>query len=100
MKTGIVGHTSYFGCQKCMAQGVYSYTLRKMSFPRIAITDDERLKELRTDSNFRNRLQPEHHHKIRSILEEIPIDMIKAFPVSDSLHLFDLGITKRCGYLF
>lgn len=94
MKLGIVGHTSYYGCQKCMTQGVYCRTLRKMSFPRIAVTEDERQKELRTDENFRNRYQPEHHH-IKSILEELPIDMVKQFPTSDALHLFDLGIMKR-----
>lgn len=77
-----------------MAQGVYCRTLRKMSFPRIAVTEDERQKELRTDTNFRNRYQPEHHH-FKSVLEELPIDMVKAFPTSDALHLFDLGIMKR-----
>lgn len=77
-----------------MAQGVYFRTLRKMSFPRVAITDDERKKELRTDAGFRNRYQPEHHHTT-SILEQLPIDMIKSFPTSDALHLFDLGIMKR-----
>lgn len=78
-----------------MAQGIYSRALRKMSFPRIAITDDERKKELRTDAQFRDRYQPEHHHDERTILEELPINMIEAFPTSDALHLFDLGITKR-----
>lgn len=91
---GIVGHTSHFGCQKCMAQGVYNNVQRKISFPRIAITDDERKEELRTDANFRGRYQPKHHH-IRSILEDLSIDMIISFPISDALHLFDLGIMKR-----
>lgn len=77
-----------------MAQGVYWQKLHKMSFPRIAVTENERQKELRTDANFRNRYQPEHHH-LKSILEELPIDMIKSFPTSDALHLFDLGIMKR-----
>lgn len=75
-----------------MTQGLYS--AHKMSFPRIATTNDERKRELRTDENFRNRYQPEDHHE-RSILEDLPIDMTKMFPVSDSLHLFHLGITKR-----
>lgn len=79
-----------------MAQGVYSQ--HRMSFPRVAITDNERQRELRTDSNFRSRFQPTHHNvQERTILEELPIDMIKSFPVSDSLHLFDLGIVKRWG---
>lgn len=50
----------------------------------------------RTDENFRLKLQKEHH-VITSIIEEIPeIDMILDFPTSDSLHLLDLGLTKRC----
>lgn len=44
--------------------------------------------------SFRNRTQPGHHQS-DSILEELPIDMVKSFPVSDALHLFDLGIMKR-----
>lgn len=50
--------------------------------------------ELRTDTDFRARKQP-MHHKERSILEELSIDMVKAFVTSDPLHLFELGILKR-----
>lgn len=95
MKLGIAAHNSYFGCQKCEIQGVYSRRLHKMCFPRFAITENERENELRTDLNFRNRTQ-RGHHLSDSILEELPtVDMVKSFPVSDSLHLFDLGIMKR-----
>lgn len=94
MNLGTVGHTSYFGCQQCMTQGIYFHSLHKMSFPRIAVSNQEREKELRTDERFRNRFQPQHH-KEYSILEELPIDMVRGFPTSDALHLFDLGITKR-----
>lgn len=75
-----------------MAKGKYQN--HRMSFPWIATTDRERQNELRTDDLFRRRFQPEHHHQ-RSILEDIPIDMVNAFPTSDALHLFDLGIMKR-----
>lgn len=91
---GIVGHNSYQGCQKCMAEGVYFRSLHKMAFPRIAETDREREMELRTDERFRNRFQSQHH-KEYSILEELPIDMVRDFIISDALHLFDLGIVKR-----
>lgn len=77
-----------------MIQGVYDRRLRKISFPRTAITESERRNELRTNETFRNRLQPQHHHG-QSILENLSIDMIKQFPVADALHLFDSGITKR-----
>lgn len=50
--------------------------------------------ELRTDTQFRDRSQIEHHREL-SVLERLPIDMIKDFVTSDSLHLIDLGIVKR-----
>lgn len=79
-----------------MAEGVYFRLDKggKISYPRIAITENERKRELRTDANFRSRFQPTHHHT-KSILEDLPIDMVKSFPTSDALHLFDLGIMKR-----
>lgn len=55
----------------------------------------------RTDATFRNRTDPDHH-KMDTPLEKLPIDMIKSIPVSDSLHLLDLGIIKRLltGYVY
>lgn len=91
---GTIGHNSYHGCQKCMAQGVYNRSKSKMCFPRIVVTERERDSELRTDERFRNRYQPEHHSEF-SVLENLPIDMIRAFPTSDSQHLLDLGVMKR-----
>lgn len=35
------------------------------------------------------------HHKTDTPLLKLPIDMIEDFPVSDSLHLVDLGVMKR-----
>lgn len=77
-----------------MAQGVYFKQLRKMAFPRIAVTDRERETELRTDERFRRRFQSQHHNET-SLIEELPIDMVRDFVTSDALHLFDLGIMKR-----
>lgn len=74
-----------------MIQGEY---FNSMSFHRIATSDRDREREWRTDENFRQRYQPEHHH-VRSVLEDLPIDMVKNFPISDSLHLIDLGLMKR-----
>lgn len=83
-----------FGCQKCMMQGEYFRSAHRMSFHRVVATEAERTTELRTDDRFRNRFQPEHHTG-DSILENLPIDMVKSFVVSDSLHLLDLGLMKR-----
>lgn len=59
-----------------------------MSFPRINA-------DCRTDSSFRCRVNSEHHRE-KSILEELPINMIKDFSTSDALHLLHLGIMKKC----
>lgn len=75
-----------------MAQGEFFGS--RMSFHRIAITSAERERELRTDKWFRERYQPEHH-KEKSALEDLPIDMVKQIVIADSLHLLDLGIMKR-----
>lgn len=93
-RVGTIGHNSYHGCQKCMVQGVWSRAKSKMCYPRIAVTEHEREVELRTDERFRIRYQQEHHQE-HSNLENLPIDMVRAFPTSDSLHLLDLGLMKR-----
>lgn len=59
-----------------------------MSFPNIRA-------ERRTDESFRNQSDPARHKGV-SPLERLNIDMIKSFPSSDPLHLFDLGVMKRC----
>lgn len=59
-----------------------------MSFPRIDC-------EKRTDLTFRNRCVPAHHREY-SIIEELPIDMVDDFIISDALHLLHLGLMKKC----
>lgn len=78
-----------------MAQG--EYFTNRMSFHRIVVTNSERERELRTNERFRDRYQ-QAHHKERSVLEDLPIDMVKQFVVADSVHLFDLGIMKRLAH--
>lgn len=90
----VIGHNSYYACQKCMIDGKYFPRACKVAYPRYAITDEERKTQLRTDERFRTRFHPDHH-KGYSLLETLLIDMIADFPVSDALHLFDLGIQKR-----
>lgn len=92
--SGTVYFNHKFGCQKCMAQGEFYASAHRVSFHRIVTTEAERIRELRTDERFRNRFQREHHTG-ESILERLPIDMVKSFIVSDALHLLDLGLMKR-----
>jgi len=67
--------------------GEYYHKEHQISFPCIDMPR-------RTDETFRNKTDSDHH-KIDISLEKLPIDMIKSIPVSDSLHLLDLGIIKR-----
>lgn len=75
------------GCQKCVTQGEYSYVSHTNFYPQISCPN-------RTDADFRNKKYGSHH-KNDSPLLRLPIDMIKDFPVGDSLHLIDLGIMKK-----
>lgn len=84
---GTVNFNHYFGCQKCTAQGVFDKVLRGMSFPNINGT-------LRNDDSFRSQRQP-NHHKTKSLIEKLPVDMIRDFITSDPLHLLELGIMKK-----
>lgn len=80
--TGTAFYNGTNGCGKCEVTGVFD---TKMLF----------LKEdapLRTGINFRNRKQVLHHRE-KSPLEDLKIDMVKQFPL-DYMHLVCLGITK------
>ncbi|MES9903194.1 MAG: hypothetical protein ABW168_11045 [Sedimenticola sp.] len=47
----------------------------------------------RTDHSFRQQSNPQHH-KGKSVLLSLDIDMISQFPI-DPMHCIDLGVTKR-----
>lgn len=80
------GHSGYYSCAKCMAKG--EHYLDRVIYPNVNNYP------LRTDNNFRLKLQ-ENHHTGTSILESIPnINMVKDFP-SDPMHLIFLGIVKK-----
>lgn len=85
---GVINFNGRHGCQKCVAVGEYDLNFRRMSFPNICA-------ERRTNESFRNRSDKDHH-KETSPFERLRIDMVYAFPSSDTLHLLDLGIMKRC----
>lgn len=56
--------------------------------------------EKRTDEKFRSRQYQGHYSKSGNIspIQQLPVDMIAQFPVADSLHLIDLGVTRRLLY--
>lgn len=84
----MVNFNSKLGCQKCTTIGSYSKKFKRVYFP-----DSNAVR--RTNDDFRAHKYGEHH-KERSLLENLDIDMIFSFPSSDPLHLLDLGIMKRC----
>lgn len=65
------------------ATGVYR---RKVVFPELNSNP-------RTDSEFRSKSCPAHHRG-RSVLEDLPIDMVSDFPL-DPMHLLYLGVVKK-----
>uniref|UniRef100_A0A1B0CBC6 Putative transposase domain-containing protein n=1 Tax=Lutzomyia longipalpis TaxID=7200 RepID=A0A1B0CBC6_LUTLO len=83
---GTVYYNHRYGCSKCTVEGENDPGPR-MSYPTLNAPK-------RTNESFRRRQDPSHHHET-SIIEELPIDMITAFPVSDDLHLLHLGVMKR-----
>lgn len=82
----VMGHSGYDSCSKCKIKGVYME--RRVCFPDIENFT------LRNDSDFRTKVD-ENHHTGTSVLEMIPgIDMIKDFPL-DYMHLVCLGVVKK-----
>lgn len=81
---GTVNFNHRQGCQKCEVEGVFQ---QRMSYPNLNSI-------LRTDRSFRERKKP-LHHKQRSRLEDLPVNMIEDFPIADSLHLLDHGVMKK-----
>lgn len=79
-------HSGYYACSKCTAKGEYYFD--KVIYPYLSSC------HLRTDNDFRFKLQ-ENHHTGTSVLESISnINMVNDFP-SDPMHLIFLGIVKK-----
>lgn len=88
----VKGHTGYSSCTKCNVIGEYDCEGRHVSFSRTNCP-------LRTHDEFIQKRDEDHHlydiktqQFLRSPLEDITgIDMIKNFPVAETMHLFELG---------
>lgn len=79
------GHSENYSCSKCDIEGTYDKG--RVCFPDVNFT-------IRTDDQFRLKVQPEHHNGTR-IIEKIPdFNMITDF-VIDPMHLLYLGIMKK-----
>lgn len=83
---GVKGHNAYYGCERCHTEGEYSHKTHTVYFPDFNCVK-------RTNESFRNRLQ-EEHHTTRTVLENLPINMVNDFPL-DYLHQILLGVMKK-----
>ncbi|XP_032797174.2 uncharacterized protein LOC116933525 [Daphnia magna] len=87
---GTCGHTGKFACPKCKAIGI-NFVKPGKKKGRIVFSDMEAA--LRTHQTFTDRETPEHH-KMRSVLEDLQIDMIKDIPL-DYMHLVCMGVMGK-----
>ncbi|XP_070516695.1 uncharacterized protein [Cardiocondyla obscurior] len=78
-------HNGFFGCGKCMQEGTYSN--HHMLFL-------ESTALLRTDQNFKNRTQEDHHTGVSPFESIIQLPMVTRFPL-DYMHLICLGVVKK-----
>lgn len=72
---------------KCDVEGKYSYVSNTIIFSDLGAAE-------RTDKSFREQHNP-NHHRGKTPLLDLPIDMVRDFPVGDELHLLHLGLMKK-----
>ena len=78
-------HNSYYGCERCVQEGVWCNN--RLNFP-------ETMAALRTDESFKAKLQSDHHKDGESPLTDINIGMVSQF-VLDYMHLVCLGVVRK-----
>ncbi|XP_037040257.1 uncharacterized protein LOC119077180 [Bradysia coprophila] len=74
---GLKYPTGYYGCGRCTVIGTYANN-------RVCFTDLDA--PLRTDKNFQERLQPEHHHISSLVEKRLELRCITQSPL-DGMHL-------------
>lgn len=80
----VKGHNSYFGCNKCYCEG--SFVQNRMTFPELNC-------RLRTDDDFKNKIDEEYHNST-TILQQLDVKLVTQVPL-DYMHLVCIGVVKR-----
>ncbi|KAG7470152.1 hypothetical protein MATL_G00136460 [Megalops atlanticus] len=81
----IKSHNSYYGCERCAQEGVWSNN--RMNYPETNAAS-------RTDESFKAQLHSDHHRDGESALIRINIGMVSQF-VLDFMHLVCLGVMRK-----
>lgn len=84
----IKSHSGYHSCERCMQQGIYDGTI---TFPELDA-------QLRTDANFAD-MRDADHHKGPSPLLDLNIGLVTKF-VLDPMHLLYLGVMRKLIHLW
>lgn len=87
---GTCGHTGKFACPKCKTVGI---NFVKPGRKKGRIVYPEMEAALRTHQSFVDREIPDHH-KMRTVLEDLNIDMVKDIPL-DYMHLVCIGVMRK-----
>ncbi|XP_049293285.1 uncharacterized protein LOC125768956 isoform X2 [Anopheles funestus] len=85
---GTASYNAKAGCLKCTVRGQSHEMVRVVYFPYGDAAP-------RTDENFRNFLYGDHQIERTPVYDLPQFDLIKQVPVSDQLHLSDLGVTRK-----
>lgn len=83
----VMNYNAVHGCMKCETEGRYSYVSNTTIFPDLNAPP-------RTNESFRVEYNP-NHHRGKTPLLDLPIDMVLDIPVGDELHLLHLGLMKK-----
>lgn len=82
---GLKGPTGYYGCSRCTTKGVHCEN--RVRFPELNAP-------LRSDKDFKDRAQPQHHH-FTSLLEEV-LELLGVTEAPlDGMHLLYACVARR-----
>ncbi|KAF5272403.1 hypothetical protein FQR65_LT17405 [Abscondita terminalis] len=82
---GIKGHSGFFGCERCFQKGIYIN--HKLVYP-----NEEHPR--RTNNNFLNKTQPEHHLQTSPLTKIKDFGLITNVPL-DYMHMVCLGVIRK-----